>query len=63
MEGGEKRSQSHSRYYDWLGPYPTQNTREQHIPIFPVADVVLTPHGNNHYTVIYYWLPPAQRLL
>ena len=45
MEGGGRRSQSHSREYDWLGPYLTQNTLGRYIPIFPVAVIVLTPPG------------------
>ena len=28
MEDGERRSQSHSGEYDWLGPDPMQNTQE-----------------------------------
>ena len=29
MKGGERRSQSYSVEYNWLGPDPTQNTQGQ----------------------------------
>ena len=45
MEGGERRSQSHSGEYYWLGPDLTQNTRGRYIHIFMVEVVMLTPPG------------------
>ena len=53
MEGGKRRSQSHSRECDWLGPDLTQNRQGHYIPIFPVAVVILTPPGHNNYEVVY----------
>ena len=63
MEGGERRSQSHSIEYNWLGSDLTQNTRERYIPILAVVVVMLNPHGHNHYIFIYYWITPVWRLL
>ena len=39
MEDGERRSQSNSGEYYWLGPELTQNTRGRYIPIFPAANI------------------------
>ena len=46
MEGGERRSQSHSGEYYWLGPDLTQNIWVRYIPIFPVVVVMLTLPGH-----------------
>ena len=37
MENGERRSQSHSREYYWLGPDILRNTRGQYILVLLVA--------------------------
>ena len=45
MEDGERRPQSHSVEYYWLGPDLTQNKLGRYIPLFPVVIVMLTPPG------------------
>ena len=35
VEDGERLSQSHSREYDWLGPYPMLNTQGRLYPYIP----------------------------
>ena len=67
MEDDERRPQSLSGEYAWLGPYLTRNTRGRYIHIFPEAIVMLTPYGIalNHpqYRAIQYWLTLVRRLL
>ena len=48
MEDGQKRSQSHSVEYDWLGPELMLDTRGRYIPIFPVALITPTLYNPNH---------------
>ena len=42
MEGGERRSQSHSGEYYWLGSDLIQNKGGWYIPIFPVFLITIT---------------------
>ena len=42
---GERRPQSNSGEYVWLGSDVTRNTQGRYIPIFPRVVIMITPPG------------------
>ena len=54
VKDGERRSQSHSKEYDWLGPDNTQNTRGKYILIFPEILMTLTPASPDWIFYLYF---------